>query len=106
MNGIPVSTQEREQILALFAQGLPVYRIARRLLRHRWTITRHLSAAGIRTQPAPLSPEERRDARRAWARDRRQMLRAARLCINGGAHGPATHGVRCFACYQTHRRSA
>ena len=34
---------------------------------------------------------------------RRDMLRANRICLNGQKHGTATHGVRCYACYLTHK---
>lgn len=40
---------------------------------------------------------------------RREKNRAAARCINENlamTHGPATHGVRCLACYETHRRTA
>jgi hypothetical protein len=38
-----------------------------------------------------------------WARDRRARLKDLGLCINNEAHGPATHGVLCAACRETHR---
>jgi hypothetical protein len=34
---------------------------------------------------------------------RRDTLRAAGLCINGRAHGSATHGRLCENCRNTHR---
>ncbi len=43
---------------------------------------------------------------RTKAKRRRDELRAARKCINAPGHGPATHGVLCKACRETHRRSA
>ena len=39
---------------------------------------------------------------------RRERNKAAGNCINEnnqGTHGRATHGVRCRACYEQHRRS-
>lgn len=43
----------------------------------------------------------RRD-KRVW----RARLRGYGLCITTPRHGTATHGCRCKACYETHRRSA
>jgi hypothetical protein len=37
-------------------------------------------------------------------RYRRARLRAKKLCINGIAHGPATHGCRCGWCFDVHKR--
>lgn len=44
--------------------------------------------------------------RRIKAKNRRDRLREQKLCLNGESHGPATHGCRCFACHETHKRSA
>lgn len=43
----------------------------------------------------------------AWrAKVRRNTLADAKLCINGIAHGPATHGVRCEWCAAVHKFGA
>lgn len=52
-----------------------------------------------------------REYRTPWewrekARLRRIRLRELLVCINGIAHGPATHGVRCKHCHEVHRKSA
>jgi hypothetical protein len=57
-----------------------------------------------------LSAKERQmyDDKRAVAQKRRDENYAAGLCINEnakGTHGAATHGVRCQACYDVHRRT-
>lgn len=47
--------------------------------------------------------------KRKIAKARRDAAREIRHCVNEnsqGTHGPATHGVRCLACYETHKRSA
>lgn len=44
--------------------------------------------------------------RRQSAMERRDRLRDLGLCINGEAHGPATHGCRCQSCDKTHKESA
>jgi hypothetical protein len=44
--------------------------------------------------------------RREIARERRDRNRDAQRCVNENlqrTHGPATHGVRCAACHETHR---
>ena len=43
---------------------------------------------------------------RLIARDRRFDLVARQLCLNGAAHGKATHGVLCERCRISHRRTA
>lgn len=46
---------------------------------------------------------------RRRARDRRAENALLGHCINENArltHGPATHGVRCSACHDTHRRTS
>lgn len=45
---------------------------------------------------------------RKRAKARRDAAREQDRCVNEnarGTHGPAIHGVRCFACHETHRRS-
>lgn len=44
--------------------------------------------------------------KRRNAKRRRDVLRDIGLCINGPAHGKATHGCRCEACHETHGKSA
>ena len=41
---------------------------------------------------------------RLIAKLRRDRQRAAGACINATAHGPATHGVRCWECAAVHAR--
>ena len=74
-----------------------------------WSLT-PLGVETLREADAPhrrsrkktkCSPE-----RLAVAKKRRDGLAALNLCINGASHGQRTHGVRCDACIQTHRRSA
>lgn len=38
-----------------------------------------------------------------YAKKRRDELRAEKLCINGRAHGPSTHGDLCWPCRAVHR---
>jgi len=45
-------------------------------------------------------------ATRIKAKHRRDRRRSAGRCINGDAHGPATHGVLCAPCRVTHTKSA
>lgn len=52
------------------------------------------------------SPERRLAYQRVEGVERRRMLVSSGLCLNGGHHGEATHGVRCEDCYWTHRRVA
>lgn len=40
------------------------------------------------------------------AKMRRDRLRALGVCLNGEAHGKATHGVLCGRCRDVHRRGA
>lgn len=40
------------------------------------------------------------------ARARRDVRRAAGLCINGVSHGVATHGCLCSRCRRTHKYGA
>ena len=42
-------------------------------------------------------------AHRERAKRRRDELIAAKWCLNGKHHGPATHGVRCEHCATLHR---
>lgn len=35
---------------------------------------------------------------------RRDRLKSAGLCINGGKHGTATHGQLCLTCRLNHRK--
>ena len=48
-----------------------------------------------------------RRAKRQWmreyARRRRQILSAQKLCLNGAKHGPATDGGLCKKCRLQHR---
>ncbi len=61
----------------------------------------------MKWDPARRRWEYKTDAvTRKLARDRRKHFRDAGVCINGEKHGPATHGVRCKTCYDTHKESA
>ena len=92
---------ERALIRHLARRRVPPRRIARAFGRNRATV--YIHCRGIERRPTPPLTDE---ARRIIAKDRRDLLRSHRLCLNGGHHGPATHGVLCAACRETHRRSA
>lgn len=55
---------------------------------------------------APRRKFKTSPVRRFKARHRRDTLTSAGLCLSGSAQGPATHGVLCEACRETHRKSA
>ncbi len=46
------------------------------------------------------------EVRRIKAKNRRDALRAERLCINGKFHPRPPDGTRCIHCVDTHRRTA
>lgn len=46
------------------------------------------------------------EEQRLIAKLRRDGLIADGVCLNGRLHGPATNGVRCARCAETHRRTA
>lgn len=98
--GPPMPWHERALIRQLALRGFPNWLLAQRFGRNRTTISQVVRGHwGRRT---PRTPEWRRE----YAKERRDMLTAAGLCLNGGAHGAATHGRRCAGCAETHRRSA
>jgi hypothetical protein len=43
------------------------------------------------------------DSRLEYAKQRRASLKGEGVCINGRAHGKATHGVRCEHCWGVHK---
>jgi hypothetical protein len=57
-----------------------------------------------------VTVEEKAEDRRIRAinsHDRRDALRAAKLCINGPSHGPLAPGkTKCQRCIDVHRASA
>lgn len=97
----PLRWHERALIRQLAIRGFPNWLLSQRFGRHRSTIT--VVTRGARP---PQRPKRTPEWRREYAVERRRMLTEARLCINSGAHGPATHGVRCAQCAETHRRTA
>lgn len=50
-----------------------------------------------------LQPLTRAEVMRTIAKNRRDGLRAQKLCINGPEHGAATDGCRCRRCYLVHK---
>lgn len=63
----------------------------------------HLPRVDLARRPRRLSTTLHK---RRYAKRRRDALRAAKLCINGASHGPATHGRLCATCRDVHRESA
>lgn len=61
----------------------------------------------IEQRSASLHRREFKSTRgeRRSAKERRDLLRGAGLCINGEKHGKATNGVRCEACAEKHRKT-
>lgn len=47
-----------------------------------------------------------RETTRLDAADQRRKRASQGLCINGAAHGPATHGTKCERCYLVHKLGA
>lgn len=60
---------------------------------------------GWKPAPSRKRPYRTHEPERDYAKNRRDGLRAQRLCLNGKSHGKATHGCRCATCHETHRRS-
>lgn len=57
----------------------------------------------VRAEPVLPSEEPRREPTSSkkilsYSKRRRARLKRAKRCINGWAHGTATHGVRCKTC--------
>lgn len=66
----------------------------------------HVAAA--MATPAPPRRYRSYPEDRKKAKARRDAAAKRNRCVNEnlrGTHGPATHGCRCFACDQTHKRS-
>ncbi len=94
----PMPWHERALIRQLAVRGFPQWLLAQRFGRNRSTISVVTRGVARRRKPPGW--------RREYARERRELLSGHGLCLNGGAHGPATHGRLCGRCRETHRRSA
>lgn len=71
-----------------------------------WAVGQSGSTA-IEDASSPMARRYKSDqTQRLLAQHRRDKLRLLKLCINGAAHGAATHGCRCSGCHDTHRKSA
>lgn len=53
----------------------------------------------------PKRSDRQKDRAADKSKVRRDKLRAAGLCLNGPLHGPATDGVLCRPCRETHRKT-
>lgn len=72
----------------------------------RWAALHAPTEYGIQVLDPPPRVLKTDGATLLIARDRRADLKARGVCINNAAHGPATSGVLCAACRETHKRTA